>query len=426
MSTERLRCRAEGCANTILPATATANDGYCMPCVQKKRSEERAKYIRENRREVDPYAGVTDDVEIIRILHTPKVYDPLITFLPPSKSAEELYCNLSAEQSERLMRMAAEGIRTGSEDFAEDVAKSLATLTDYPLDSMLAAWVERHHHWPPVIFRGAGAQIRDNIIASLESGAANANHALSALAWIGDLKVQEAFRRWEAIPPSWRSGLHVGPARYAHAAGWELEATGRRNLFHDACWAVTLAPANSNSDEAVKFMREVGEKCPWCKRQLVNLVEIGLSDNRFAFLGLSGKCLPVLTCDACTCYGSGFIYSWVSADGKARLAAENKRPDWMPDDLDSWERSPWKDQAVQVQQRRAIHAVDWCMPVTVSQVGGMPSWVQDSAFPQCPSCSTTMLFIAQVDNGQFPYHEGVYYAFLCSTCRVTATTYQQT
>jgi hypothetical protein len=308
MSTERIPCRTEGCANTILPATAKANDGYCMPCVGKKRSEERAKYIQENRRDVNPYAGVTDVVEIIRILHTPKARDPLITYQPPPKSTEELYSGLSADQAERLMRMAAEAIRTGSEDFAEDVAKSLATLTGYSLDSMLTAWVERNHHLPAVAFRGAGSQSRNRIIDALESGSANSNHALSALAWIGDVKVQEAFRRWEANPPSWRSGLYVGPAQYAHVAGWELGATKRRNLFHDACWAVTLAAEDSPTDAAVRFMREVEQNCPWCKRQLVNLVEIDLTDDRFAFLGLPGERLPILTCDACTCYGTAFMY----------------------------------------------------------------------------------------------------------------------
>src|SRR2546429_5920831 len=120
MATDRISCRTEGCANTILPATAKANDGYCMPCVQKKRREEREKYIRENRREVNPYAGVIDVVEIIRILHTPRAHDPLITYLAPPKSTEELYSNLNADQVGRLMRMAAEAMRSGNEDLAEN------------------------------------------------------------------------------------------------------------------------------------------------------------------------------------------------------------------------------------------------------------------------------------------------------------------
>src|ERR1700682_6050102 len=90
------------------------------------------------------------------------------------------------------------------------------------------------------------------------------------------------------------------------------------------------------------------------------------------------------------------------------------RPDWLPEDTSSWKRSPWKGMQVRLQQRSAMHAVDWCMPVSTSQIEGSPAWVQDSAFPKCLDCSETMKFVAQVDNGQFPYHEGVYYAFFSS------------
>ena len=78
--TPRLPCRTEGCGNTILPTTARANDGYCMPCVQKRLREEHEEYVRRNRREIDPYAGITDPVEVIRVIHTPRPYDPLITY----------------------------------------------------------------------------------------------------------------------------------------------------------------------------------------------------------------------------------------------------------------------------------------------------------------------------------------------------------
>jgi hypothetical protein len=324
------------------------------------------------------------------------------------------------------MTIAADAMRAGNEDFAEDVAKSLATLTDYCLDRMLQAWIDQNHFWPAVAFRGAGAAIRDAVVDALGSGTANANHALSALAWIGDGKVQELFRRWEASSPRWRRDLFVGPAHYAHVAGWELDTNERRNLFHDACWAITPADRDQVSDRSLQLMRRVDQVCPWCQRQLIHLIELNPADERFAFLGVVGQVLPVLTCDACTCFGASFMFSRIGTDGTARLADDNKRPDWLPEDVRTWERSPWTELSVRLHQRRAMHAVDWCMPVSISQIGGLPAWVQDSAFPQCPDCSVTMKFVAQVDNGQFPHHEGVYYAFLCASCRVTATTYQQT
>lgn len=426
METERVSCRTEGCSNTILPVTAKANDGYCMPCVQKRQREEREDYIRKNRREVDPYAGITNVVEIIRVMHSPRRHDPLVILRPPPQPPEELYSGLNETQAGQLMAIAADAMRAGSKDFAEDIAKSLATLTDHSLDQMLDAWIDRNHYWPAVVFRGAGARIRDAVAGALESGAANANHALSALAWIGDAKVHELFRQWEANPPSWRSGLYVGPAQYAHVAGWELGPREKRNLFHNECWAANPSRPGQVSETHLRFMQEFGQSCPWCKRKLVHLVELNPNDERFAFLGISGEQLSILTCDACTCFGTGFVFSRISPDGTARLAEENERPAWLPDDVNSWGRSPWKGTPIHLHQRRAMHAADWCMEVSISQIGGLPSWVQDTAFPTCPDCSKTMKFIAQVDNGQFPYHEGVYYAFLCAPCRVTATTYQQT
>ncbi len=78
-----------------------------------------------------------------------------------------------------------------------------------------------------------------------------------------------------------------------------------------------------------------------------------------------------------------------------------------------------------LQRRTAIHAADWCMGLPGTQIGGMPTWVQSPAYPKCPGCSRTMEFLAQLNNGQFPRHEGIYYAFWCPDCHTTATTYQQ-
>lgn len=98
----------------------------------------------------------------------------------------------------------------------------------------------------------------------------------------------------------------------------------------------------------------------------------------------------------------------------------------MPEPDDEWEPSPWRNVPVTLTPRRAIHAADWLMEPQATQIGGHPTWVQDSLYPSCPHCSQTMMFIGQVDQAQFPMHEGIYYAFLCAACRISATGYQQT
>jgi hypothetical protein len=87
---------------------------------------------------------------------------------------------------------------------------------------------------------------------------------------------------------------------------------------------------------------------------------------------------------------------------------------WPPpeDPLDH-PRSPWE-------------AADWCFADGISQVGGLPSWIQLPAYPPCLGCSNLMRFVGQIDLGDIEnLGEGIMYGFACPECGLTATTYQQ-
>jgi hypothetical protein len=423
-SNERIPCRNPNCRNTILPATAAVNGGLCAPCVGKIRKAERGEFIRLNRRTVNLYEGVTDSVEIICIMLTRRKHDPLIEYAPAPKTAEQLFAELTNEETTRLAVVAAETMADGDEDLAEDIGKSLATLTGVNLDTVLHAWLDKHHLWPSIVFRNAGSGVRDRVLAFVKEGSGNVNHALCALAWIGDEVVQRRFAEWEQAPPLWRRTLHVGPAVYAHVGGWELSPRGRRDLYFHECIALEVA-GDGAIPSAVHLLSERTQRCPSCGDALVHLLEIPIDNSAFRFLGLKGVMLPVLTCERCTCW-SRHLFARVAKDGTAELHPANQRDSQMSEPNFSWERGPWQGRAVTLKKRPAIYAADWCMQVPGTQIGGMPTWVQDTAYPTCPDCSRTMRFLAQLDNGHFRGHEGTYFAFLCSTCRVTATTYQQT
>jgi hypothetical protein len=175
----------------------------------------------------------------------------------------------------------------------------------------------------------------------------------------------------------------------------------------------------------VRFLTELDEACPWCGDRLVHLLEIPASRPEFAFLKFGGATLPVLTCERCTCWGE-HLFAKVSDDGSTALHPANQKPPPQAQTDFEWGRGPWQGIAVRLKRLRDIHAVDWCMELSATQIGGLPTWVQDTAYPSCPDCSRTMMFLAQIDNGHFCGHEGTYYAFWCGDCRVTATAYQQT
>ncbi|MCX6951038.1 MAG: hypothetical protein NTV51_02450, partial [Verrucomicrobia bacterium] len=259
---------------------------------------------------MNPYAGLTDPVDLIRVRHTRRKFDPLVTYAPPPNSVRDMYASLSPAQAERLIDLALD---TTDINLCEDLARYLATLTDHDLSRLQSAWLESGEFWPAVIFRDSPAEIRDQIIHFLDTfDAANedsrsVNHALCALAWIGDEPTQQAFARWERQPPPWRASLYVGPNGYAHTGGWELRDGRRRDLFHRECWAVNSAPPDTAADPGVRTFAPASGSCPWCSRPLVHMLELDLRDPRFAFVGLEVPVLAVLTCEVCAFFAENIF-----------------------------------------------------------------------------------------------------------------------
>lgn len=425
MSEERLPCLTQGCHNTIQPATAIRTGGYCGPCAGRRDRAARDEYIRKNRKDVDLYAGITDPVELLRIIHQPPAHDPLVNLLPPPKSCEQLCAELSAHHAARMMQVAADALRNGNTELADDFGKLLAAFTDYELSPLLEVLVEFDRFWPPLAFRKAQGKIRDAIIRVMGQETTNANHALIALAWIHDEEVCQFLAESEESPPFWRKQLCVGPAQYALQAGWEIVAGKQRDLCFQTCLAVSPAAEGSQPDASLRVFDENQQLCPWCHRPLVSLVKLDLTNPRFSFLEMSGPQLDVVTCDMCTCFGE-FVFGQLDERGAGSWAPENRPPKFLPKDRGTWQRSPWAGVGVCLTPRSIYHAADWCLPTRLSQIGGLPAWVQDADYPKCIRCDRTMMFLAQIDNAQFPRNEGIYYAFVCPTCRTTATTYQQT
>jgi len=116
----------------------------------------------------------------------------------------------------------------------------------------------------------------------------------------------------------------------------------------------------------------------------------------------------------------------VDPSGNASWHAGNVRPEFLLEE-------PGEPLTVNVRlvlgsPRGLLHAAHQFLPTSVSQVGGVPGWIQDAEYPRCPDCHETMPCISQVSPADLAGEpsEGLYYAFWCSPCRVTATGYQQT
>lgn len=419
---ERIPCKNPECSHTILPATAERTKGLCMPCVQAAEKKERDEYIRKNRRDLNEFEGITDPVEWLKIIHHPMKIDPLINRIPHATPTDQLYSGLSRNDQLRLAKHAESLIGTERNDEADEIVLCLAAFTDAPLENCLRAFLDHGSVRPSLPFCRASSDIRDELIDMVERDGANRNHILLALAWIGDPTVVELFEHWKKRPPSWTESLYVPPQDYSREAGWELTDDGqRRDLYFNDC--TKLLRGQSISPHKFRAITTREDSCPWCSQRLTNLIDVVPSEFGMFEVSVAIDRVQVATCEVCTAFGT--VFGAMDGSGHGQWSPENARPEYLPDDAETWARLP-QDSLTPGSKRSTLSGATWFLPTTFSQLGGHPTWIQDAEYPQCPTCSQTMMFLAQVANDEIQdYSEGIYYAFVCPACRTTATGYQQ-
>jgi hypothetical protein len=394
-----------------------------MPCAQAAAQRERDKWIRENCRDVDEFQGITDPVEVLKIIHRPHEYDPLVRRIPCATPTDLLYTQLTRQEQHRLAQYARSLIGTDHNEEAESIVLCLTAFTDAIIEDCLRTFLSHDSIWPSMPFCRASPDIRDELIARVDRDIENRNLILMALAWIGDPVVADLFRHWRHEPPPWSDSLYVPTHEYSRQAGWELTDDGkRRDLYFDCC--TKLVRGRSTAPQSFRAIIDAEDHCPWCGRRLTTLVDLVPSAFGVPHASDALDRVQVSTCEVCT--GFGVVYGTIDETAHGRWSPSNVRPDYLPDDADDWGRLP-RNSLTPAGTRSSLFAADQFLPTTFSQIGGHPTWIQNADYPQCPICSKTMAFLAQVDHADIENcAEGIFYAFVCSPCRTTATAYQQT
>lgn len=250
---------------------------------------------------------------------------------------------------------------------------------------------------------------------------------------VPDLMAEHADRLSDDEPYLWHDTLRDGdrsmlllPAHHLAFPGDAVEVSEPAGLAA----LTTPSPTWWPRTDAVGAGRVGGAaegRCPVCDRPLQRLIDLGT----FASGGVS---LPreIVLCPTFGClWGEQFFGH---DDGGPRPLpreatlpeVEIDEPQGMPELPVTFHRAParWQVQ-------------DWAQSndrQNLNRLGGAASWVQDSAYPECPRCSRSMPFLLQVDGGtRFTggggweaWTEGMIYAFWCGGCRVSAVSSQQT
>ena len=187
-----------------------------------------------------------------------------------------------------------------------------------------------------------------------------------------------------------------------------------------------IAPSDENtSPNTLRLTLRHEDSCGWCDRNMTTMLDLSISRPELAFLGIPGQRLRIATCHVCTCYGT--VVTKIGLNGEANWHTASERPAFLPEDSGEWPDLPSDALVFSTRTRHWIEAAYWCsLGDSLSQLGGHPTWIQDAYYPECPECGRLMVFIAQLAVGDIDaYGEGIYYIYLCQSCGVAASHYQQ-
>ncbi|WP_298024941.1 cytochrome C [uncultured Campylobacter sp.] len=174
------------------------------------------------------------------------------------RQRREEILNLSADEVEAMILKIAERIDEIEKwDEIYNDFWALFSLLDIHDPRIARAAAAKQIYYPPELYFGAPKDVRDALIAKLDSLQDNAkntlNDLLCALAWQGDEQTTQLFYELYQNPRPWRQKLYAGTEIYAQIGGWSFDRMGeRKSLVFDKCLAVVRARdgAEKNSERA--------------------------------------------------------------------------------------------------------------------------------------------------------------------------------
>jgi hypothetical protein len=194
--------------------------------------------------------------------------------------------------------------------------------------------------------------------------------------------------------------------------GWETTKKGPKLLFDEAITVLERCAKEKASKKSP--LTALSTLCGFCGQPLA--------------LVFDGK-QKMATCLHCSCYQT--VYTKIK-DSKVSWHEKNapgdffkKNPDYMKNNEEITMQMDYGLRPTK-EKRRASYTAHQFAEISRTQIGGLPTAINDVEYPKCPDCGKTMRYAAQFDMADVEdIGEGIYYFFVCEDCGVVGANYGQ-
>lgn len=431
---ERIPCIKPDCKGDLNPLFEKHLLGYCMPCFDAIEKSAKERYIKANIKDLNPYQGMTDPVEILlTLLSYQQFRDPLINLIMYPKSKFELVAEMTKSELARLSQKLGEHLSSKIQRERErtvEVINIMAGLTNFDLEPLLLKLLDVPESGD-AIFRRSGPAVRKQLFARLQEGD---KKALVRLAFIDDEQVSTELISLTGKYESKIQGYSEALKYAALNAGWEITPDNqKRHLYYHQSRTLNLTEPNSAAETRLELYTDAHLACPLCKGPL--LLQANLAPQiveKLLGTSLAETDTPFYYCNQCS-LRTDELFCEINSVGQASWHAGNniKYPPIIEPISLAFDDLPYKNlsfTAGSELQDPFLFSEFLLDGLTThnSKFGGAPDWLQNCDYPTCPDCQRLMKFVFQIDAAGLDIFElDSHYAFLCDLCRSFTATVRQ-
>lgn len=431
---ERIPCIKPDCKGDLNPLFEKHLKGYCMPCFDAIEKAARDLYIKNNIRDLNPYQGMTDPVEILlTTFDYLQFHDPLVNLITYPKSKFELIAAMTDSELKRLSPKLIEQMKSKTQKAREHavvIISIIAGLTSFDLDPLLLHLLDVPESGY-AIFRRSGPNVKKELFFRLHEGD---KEALSRLAFIDDEQVSEELISLLGNDENPIDNYSEALKYAALNAGWEVtQANQKRHLYYHQSRTLNLTVSHSAAENIMELYTDAHLACPLCKGPLI--LQANLTPKIVEkLLGsiFTPVCTPFYYCNQCSLI-TDELFCKIDKAGQASWYPGNiiKFPPLIEPASPNFADLPYKNllfSAGSELQDPFLFSEFLLDGHTThnSKFGGAPDWLQNCDYPTCPECQRLMKFVFQIDAAGLDIFElDSHYSFLCDICGAFTATVRQ-